>query len=70
MYQDSPYLNLGKGQFEKTDNALPDIFESGLVVMVAGYDNDGGLYLFENEKYPLCYCRPGENMFRYRTGPV
>ena len=44
--KDRLYMNDGKGQFIKNNNALPNIFESSQCVKTADVDGDGDLDLF------------------------
>ena len=45
IYQDRLYFNEG-GVFSKKENALPEMYTSGSVVVAADYDGDGDLDLF------------------------
>jgi len=45
-FQDRLYLNDGRGNFEKSENSIPEYISSGTVVTAADYDHDGDLDLF------------------------
>lgn len=46
LLKDRLYINNGKGEFIKNDEALPNIFESTICVKSSDIDNDGDLDLF------------------------
>ncbi|CAM4249296.1 VCBS repeat-containing protein [Zobellia nedashkovskayae] len=46
MLVDRLYLNDGKGNFKKAENAIPEVGISGSVVVPADYDGDGDIDLF------------------------
>ena len=57
-FQDRLYLNNGKGQFTKAENAIPQSFVSTAAIKAADYDGDGLLDLFVGGKvkpgqYPM-----------------
>ncbi|MBL4709854.1 MAG: VCBS repeat-containing protein [Flavobacteriales bacterium] len=58
-YQDRLYLNDGKGNFERSNSALPSLKENGTCIVPIDVDMDGDLDLFVGAgvlpgSYPLC----------------
>jgi len=45
-YGDRLYINDGKGNFKKNENAVPNVFSSGSCVRPCDYDRDGDVDLF------------------------
>jgi len=44
--KDRLYINMGKGQFVKSDNRLPNLFVNGSIVRPIDYNNNGHIDLF------------------------
>ena len=71
VLRDRLYLNDGKGKFSKSEDALPDLRDSGSVVCGADYDRDGDIDLFIGSrvipgKYPVS---PTSRLLRNESRP-
>ncbi|MDH3652205.1 MAG: VCBS repeat-containing protein, partial [Saprospiraceae bacterium] len=64
QYMDRLYLNQGRGQFEKSDQAIPPIATSGSCVRPSDFDGDGDLDLFIGGRIiPGAYPLPANSFF-------
>ncbi len=67
--QDRLYLNDGKGNFKKSENAIPSEFNVGSCVQAADFDEDGDLDLFVGSRVtPFEYGVPPRNMLLQNNG--
>jgi hypothetical protein len=69
-YRDRLYLNHGGGKFEKaSENALPDVRDSGSVVVACDFDRDKDVDLFVGSRcLPRKYPLPPENRLLVNAG--
>ncbi len=69
-FQDRLYLNDGKGNFKKTETALPLTISSGSCVVVSDYDKDGDLDVFRGGSISINgnFTSPRSYLFRNDGG--
>ena len=69
QYQDRLYLNNGKGIFQKSLDALPEITSSGSKVIPADFDQDGDMDLFVGGRHvPHDYPAPADSYILLNEG--
>ena len=69
QYQDRIYINDGTGNFQKSQDALPQITNSGSKVIPADFDQDGDMDLFVGGRHvPHNYPTPASSLILLNEG--